>query len=59
MSVMIFLPTLIPRRWQQKKTETDAAKIVADDIALRLGAYFHTKFSNKGNLDDFQTSTDR
>ena len=43
----------------QKKTETDAAKIVADDIALRLGAYFHTKFSNKGNLDDFQTSTDR
>ena len=25
----------------QKKTETDAAKIIANDIALRIGAYFH------------------
>lgn len=28
----------------QKKAESDAAKIVADDIALRLGAYFHTQY---------------
>lgn len=42
----------------QKKTETDAAKIIANDIALRLGAYFHTKFSKKGNLNDFQSSAD-
>lgn len=28
----------------QKKAESDAAKIVADDIVLRLGAYFHTRF---------------
>lgn len=27
----------------QKKTESDAAKIIANDIALRLGAYFHKK----------------
>ena len=26
-----------------KKTESDAAKIIANDIALRLGAYFHKK----------------
>ena len=25
----------------QKKAETDAAKIIADDIALRIGAYFY------------------
>lgn len=37
----------------QKKTEADAAKIVANDIALRLGAYFHTKYSKKGPLNDF------
>jgi LPS-assembly lipoprotein len=30
----------------QKKAETDAAKIIANDIALRIGAYFHTKMSN-------------
>ena len=35
----------------QKKTEADAAKIIANDIALRLGAYFHSRLSNKdGNL---------
>lgn len=28
----------------KKKTEEDAAKIVANDIALRLGAYFHAYF---------------
>lgn len=36
----------------QKKTETDAAKIVADDIALRLGAYFHSKHSYKKVMQD-------
>lgn len=35
----------------QKKTETDAAKIIANDIALRLGAYFHSQLSNKGNAN--------
>lgn len=28
----------------QKKAETDAAKIITDDITLRLGAYFHTVY---------------
>lgn len=37
----------------KKKTETDAAKIVANDIALRLGAYFHTVYSKKGPSGDF------
>ncbi len=27
----------------QKKAETDAAQIIANDIALRIGAYFHTQ----------------
>ena len=27
----------------QKKAEDDAAKIIADDIALRIGAYFHAQ----------------
>lgn len=31
----------------QKKTETDAAKIIANDIVLRIGAYFH-KLQNRG-----------
>ena len=29
----------------QKKAETDAASIIANDIALRIGAYFHYKAS--------------
>ena len=28
----------------QKKAEEEAAKIVADDISLRIGAYFHSQF---------------
>ena len=32
----------------QKKTEADAAKIIANDIALRLGAYFHSQMKEKG-----------
>ena len=43
----------------QKKTEKDAAKIIADDIALRIGAYFHSIITKKGSLSDFQTSSDR
>lgn len=36
----------------KKKTETDAAKIISNDIALRIGAYFHTVYSGKGkNVD--------
>ncbi len=42
----------------QKKTEADAAKIIANDIALRLGAYFHMKYTQKGSADDFQSRTD-
>ncbi len=29
----------------QKKAEDDAAKIIANDITLRIGAYFHTQYS--------------
>ena len=29
----------------QKKTEADAAKIIANDIAMRLGAYFHSIYT--------------
>ena len=29
----------------QKKAETDAAHIIANDIALRIGAYFHSNTS--------------
>ncbi len=37
----------------QKKTESDAAKIIANDIALRLGAYFHSQLKEKGLRNDF------
>ena len=33
----------------QKKTQSDAAKIIANDIALRLGAYFHRELGMRGN----------
>ena len=36
----------------QKKTEEDAAKIIANDIALRLGAYFHKEMYNKDSYGD-------
>ena len=29
----------------QKKSESDVAKIVANDISLRIGAYFHSKLT--------------
>ncbi len=31
----------------QKKAETDAASIIANDIALRIGAYFHSQISRQ------------
>ncbi len=31
----------------QKKSESDAAKILADDMALRVGAYFHSVIKGK------------
>ncbi|MBQ8677743.1 MAG: hypothetical protein IJ529_04685 [Alphaproteobacteria bacterium] len=31
----------------QKKAEEDATKIIANDIALRLGAYFHTRMGGE------------
>ncbi len=34
----------------KKKTEKSAASIIANDIALRLGAYFHSHFSKGNNL---------
>ena len=34
----------------QKKAEEDASKIVADDIALRLGAYFHSQLGTENDL---------
>lgn len=37
----------------QKKGDTDAARIIADDIALRLGAYFHSIATKRGNPNDF------
>lgn len=42
----------------QKKTEADAAKIVANDIAMRLGAYFHTVYTKKGSFKDFERKLD-
>lgn len=37
----------------EKKGDVDAAKIIANDIALRLGAYFHSVITNRGNPHDF------
>ena len=34
----------------QKKAEEDAAKVIADDIALRLGAYFHSQLGTENDL---------
>lgn len=42
----------------QKKTEADAAKIVANDIAMRLGAYFHTVYSQKGSFREFERKSE-
>ncbi len=37
----------------QKKTEKNAAKIIANDISLRLGAYFHSLQTKRGNPDEY------
>lgn len=37
----------------KKKVEKDGAKILANDISLRLGAYFHSVITKRGNPDEF------
>jgi hypothetical protein len=37
----------------KKKIEKDGAKIIANDIALRIGAYFHSVNTKVGNPDEF------
>ena len=37
----------------QKKNEKNAAKIIANDISLRLGAYFHSLLTKRGNPDEY------
>ena len=37
----------------QKKIEKDAAKIIANDISLRMGAYFHSVLTKRGNPNEF------
>lgn len=37
--------------FSQKKLLEDAAKIMADDISLRIGAYFHSVLTKRGNSD--------
>lgn len=37
----------------QKKGDEDAAKIIANDIALRIGAYFHSMLTKRGNPDEY------
>ena len=41
-----------------RRGSADAARIIANDISLRLGAYFHNRLTNQGSLDDFQADTD-
>ncbi len=36
----------------QKKDDENAAKIIAEDISLRLGAYFHHSNGKKGETND-------
>lgn len=37
----------------KKKVEKDGAKILANDISLRLGAFFHSLKTKRGNPDEF------
>lgn len=37
----------------QKKNEKNAAKIIANDISLRLGAYFHSLQTKRGNPHEY------
>ena len=36
----------------KKKVEKDGAKILANDISLRIGAYFHSLKTKRGNTDE-------
>ena len=36
----------------KKKVEKDGAKILANDISLRIGAYFHSVKTKSGNTDE-------
>ena len=37
----------------KKKVEKDGAKIMANDISLRIGAYFHSVKTKRGNPNEF------
>ena len=37
----------------KKKVEKDGAKILANDISLRIGAYFHSVKTKRGNPNEF------
>lgn len=37
----------------QKKIEKDAAKIIANDISLRMGAFFHSTLTKRGDPNEF------
>ena len=39
--------------FSQKKLEKDAAQILANDISLRMGAYFHSTITKRGNPNEF------
>lgn len=36
----------------QKKVMKDSAQIIANDISLRIGAYFHSRITKKGSTSD-------
>ncbi|MBO7098180.1 MAG: hypothetical protein J6W11_06050 [Alphaproteobacteria bacterium] len=38
--------------FSRKKIEQDAAKIMANDISLRIGAYFHSVLTKRGNPNE-------
>lgn len=42
----------------EKKTEEDAAKIISNDIILRIGAYFNTELIKASEYSDLQTTSD-
>ena len=37
----------------KKKVEKDGAKILANEVSLRIGAYFHSVKTKRGNPDEF------
>jgi LPS-assembly lipoprotein len=39
--------------FSQKKIEKDAAKIIANDISLRMGAFFHSTLTKRGDPNEF------